>query len=248
MTAATFDPGAAMAEFAAAGRALGPAPKRRFVRRPNHSPVRRDSHPVEAADHFYRPVSFRERLTIIDQVTAWSADQRERGLEPLTASAKHILRVMLTDLWPFGKEGERGAFDFALSYIAARAKRSKQTVVHALQQLARCGVVEWIRRCEPGDDPDGPAFVQATNAYRFGLPAKVREWWEARTAARAARKRARTVPEDQEHREAQAAAAAAQTGYCGHRAHQDKLRREAAIKTKHLIQGPGAAAYRAALE
>lgn len=246
MTDATFDAAAALADFNAAGRALGSralgsAPKRRFARRPNHSPVRRDSHPLEAADGFYRPISFRERATIVDQVTRWSAEQRKGGIEPLTASAKHILRTMLLDLWRFGEEGERGVFDWALSYIAARARRSKQTVVHALQQLARAGVVEWIRRCEPNDDPDGPAFVQATNAYRFLLPVKVREWVEARQAASAARKRARTVPEDQEHREAEQAKRAASDGWCGERAYRDKLRREAAIKSARNAKGPGVA-------
>lgn len=252
MTAAACDAGAltlatVQAEMARTAPVIERAARRRSHRRPNHSPVRRDSRPAEAATDFYRSVTFEERCSIIDGAIAWSDAQRESGIEPLTASTKHILRTMLLRMWKWGEAGDQGVFDWALSEIAAAARRCKQTVVAALKQLADHGLVEWMRRCMPNDDPDGPPFIQTTNAYRFLMPDKIRAWLASRDEKKAAAKAAREAPppDDAEAAATEAEAARnADPAWNWLKAHKLKELAERA----HLFQGPGAAALRRRLE
>lgn len=211
-------------------------------------PVLRHSYPEEAAEGFWTPLPFRERVEILDAARAWSRKQREQGKEPLTASMLHVLQVMFTEIWPHGDAGEKGAFDHAIDYIALKAQRCRQTVVATLQRLRDHGFLEYIRRCRRGDEDGGPKWVQATNAYRFRLPPAIREFWESIKAKRAARKAARTTPEDAETAAAAREAQRQQMGEWDHeRAHGQKVATEALRATAHLVQGPGAAAYRAKL-
>ncbi|MBP6876578.1 MAG: hypothetical protein KBC34_01030 [Phenylobacterium sp.] len=204
--------------------------------------MRRSSRPQGEAAGFYRALSRNERDHIVRVSVQYAEAHREKGVAPLTPSTIHVLRVMLYDLMDWST----GALDDAYEYIALKARRSYQTVVTAIGQLERQGVLEKLRRVRPAEDPDGPRWVQDTNAYRFGLPAAYQRWWSERKAAKEARRRAREVPDD--HAVAEQAAEAANAAHDADFETQRAAEARAAWRDRQRtrdVRGPGAAAYRA---
>lgn len=213
--------------------------------RTGRAPIRRLSRPAEEAEDFFRPLSRAERDHIVRVSVQFAEAHRAKGVAPLTPSTIHVLRTMLYDLMDWTS----GVMDDAYEYIAKKARRSYQTVVTAIAQLERQGVLEKLRRCRRSEEGEGPPWVQDTNAYRFALPERYRRWWAERKAQREARRREREVSDDQLVAEASAAAAnaAQDVEWEQHQAEAAKAAWKAQERARD-IRGPGAAAYRARLE
>ncbi len=211
----------------------------------NRAPVRRSSQPSDDAAAFYRPMSKAQRDHLVRVARMYAEAHRKRGVAPLTASTLQVLRTMIYELMDW----TTGALDDAYEWIARKSGRSYQTVVTAIGELERQGLLEKMRRCRRNEDPDGPPWVQDTNAYRFDLPRKYREWWQKRRDLREAKRVEREVPDDHQH-----ATEAAGRAHDAARAEDltDQARAaKAAWKSQELtrdVRGPGAAAYRARLE
>lgn len=209
------------------------------------APVRRSSRPSDDAADFYRPMSKAQRDHLVRVARMYAEAHRKRGVAPLTASTLQVLRTMIYELMDW----TTGALDDAYEWIAKKSGRSYQTVVTAIAELERQGVLEKMRRCRRNEDAEGPPWVQDTNAYRFDLPRKYREWWQQRRNQREAKRREREVPDDYEHAAA-AADSAREAGRAEDLADEAKAAK-AAWKAQELgrdVRGPGAAAYRARLE
>jgi hypothetical protein len=84
----------------------------------------------------------------------------------------HILHALLFECldWKTGR--------CAPTYddLAEKTGHARDTIAGALARLAKAGILERLRRFQrvEGADGKGPQVVQAPNAYRFALPARLR--------------------------------------------------------------------------
>lgn len=203
------------------------------------APVRAGSpgHVDEA--RFVHRQSRNERIRQYRIIEAWNEAHRVRGRAPLTPSTMTILWVLLTVLL----DEASGKLDAALAWIAKVSKRAYQTAVRAVAALEAAEIFIVQRRSRPGDDPNGPKWVQDTNLYRFQLPAKIRAWHEARQAAQARRMKAR-APEDHDHAQESGEAANAEAEAAWAHDVSEKAKDEAAsaaLEAAQRARGPGAA-------
>jgi hypothetical protein len=209
-------------------------------------PLRRHK-PGQQGAHGWAPsnLSLAERRHLVRVAQAYARENRgEHGVAPVTASALHLLEVMLFELM----DRVTGELEPALVTIAKVGRRAYQTAVDAVRQLEALEIFTVIRRQREGGEGE-PQWVQDTNAYIVHLPQKLHDWWLARKAGRAARERFRTVPDDAEVAEAQAEiqrAAWAREDLEAEAAAAREAHRQAQLRRD--IRGPGAAAYRARFE
>lgn len=203
------------------------------------APVRAGSPGGADVPRHCRNMSYAERAEVCRMLDEWSEANRVAGVAPLTASTRWVLRAMLFKCMDWVS----GRLDSSLSWIAHVSRRAYQTAVAAVAQLEELGVLKVQRRSRPGDDPNGPRWVQDTNLYAFEIPKKIADWWAQREGERAARRKAR-APEDFDH--AQEAALregeAAERDWAEHvssSAKDEAARRDLAAAQR--ARGPGAA-------
>lgn len=214
-------------------------------RQEERAPLRRWQPGQQQGDGFCRPMSKAERDHLWKVARLYSKAHRVKGVAPITHATLEVMRTMLYELMDW----TTGELTPAYVWIATKSRHGYATAVAAVTQLESLGILHKQRRQTRNDDPDGPMWVQDTNAYRFELPAKLRTWWSAYKADKAERARLRTVPEDQETRirTAEAANAAEDEAWGVQASEADKAARREAARARPVF-GPGAAAYRAKLE
>lgn len=133
-------------------------------------PVRRGSLRAGSVEHrFWRPTSRRQARLVVLAARRFELSRRRKGRRngPLGAVALEVLDLM-ANLVDF----RTGRLEPSLVTLMRRLKRSRDAIVRALHNLRAHGFLDWIRRYATADDAStGPRLVQATNAYRLGLPA-----------------------------------------------------------------------------
>jgi hypothetical protein len=143
--------------------------------------VRRNSSPFEAGEAFFRPLL---KMTVVhimrgaERLAVRSMKARGRGrvkrlhAGELRLPDLHILHALLFECldWKTGR--------CAPTYddLAEKTGHARDTIAGALARLAKAGILERLRRFQrvEGADGKGPQVVQAPNAYRFALPARLR--------------------------------------------------------------------------
>jgi len=187
-----------------------------------------------------------ERRFLMRLLETYANEHRGKGgVAPLTASSLQVARTMLFVLMP----RHSGRLDHAYSWIAKHARRVYQTACASVAQLEALGVLVVQRRCRRGDGPESPPWVQDTNLYRFEVPPKLMAWWNARNAWREDRARAR-APVDALNAQAEGRRRNAQDEASWARWQSDLARAERKAEDRRLagvVQGPGAAAFRASV-
>jgi hypothetical protein len=208
------------------------------------APVRRESVSSEDSDAITRFMPIGDRRFLMRLLETYAAEHRGKGgAAPLTASALHVAKTMLFVL--MGPKS--GRLDHAYSWIAKHSRRVYQTACASVAQLERLGVLVVQRRCRRGGGPEAPPWVQDTNLYRFEIPPKLMAWWNARKVRRESTAR-RRAPADALHAEAEAAARNTSQEAEWDHWRSELARAERKAEDRRLaavVQGPGAAAFRA---
>lgn len=108
---------------------------------------------------------------------------------PIGTAGLEVLRYLLDTI-----DRRTGMLYPAIATIAGALGRATQTVVNALRRLRDCGFLEWQRRVEPTGEKGlrGPQVRQASNLYRFTVPAELQRQIEV------------PLPDDEEWRRRQA--------------------------------------------
>lgn len=112
-----------------------------------------------------------ERRARMKAAARYDDDTKEPG-KPWGALGPNGLRVYKHILK--SRDYKTGRFDQAAATIARALRISRQTVHAALRRLKQAGLVDWLRRSRPIEDPEpfGPQVEQISNAYLLPLP----EW------------------------------------------------------------------------
>lgn len=73
-----------------------------------------------------------------------------------------------------------GRLEPAIATIAAAIGRSYSATHDALKRVRDAGLLSWIRRSKPVDNPEpgGPLVQQITNAYVLLIPEGLKGWWQ----------------------------------------------------------------------
>jgi hypothetical protein len=136
-------------------------------------PVRRSSYNVgEREDRFYKPIPKSEIFARMTAAKSYNRTHKEAGKRngPLGHIGIEILEALYAMVCR-----RTGRLDPAIATICERVKRAPSAVCKALAALKQHGIIDWIRRTEPVDNPGrGPQVRQISNAYRLDLPAKAR--------------------------------------------------------------------------
>lgn len=151
----------------AAGVAGNKVKKRTFqpVRRNSRSPGERELRAWKQHNVF----GAQERRARLKAAARYEDDTKQPG-KPWGALGPNGLRVYKHILK--SRDYKTGRFDQAAATIARALRISRQTVHAALRRLKAAGLVDWLRRSRPIEDPDpfGPQVEQITNAYLLPLP------------------------------------------------------------------------------
>lgn len=149
--------------------------------------VRRGSVDVEdRRAQVYRPIgdgTLSGALSWIDcllkAVAEWDDLERRRGgARPLGLHGMRVLETLLGRRGGVAIDFRTGRLDPAIDTIARAAHVARATVIRALAQLKRLGILDWVRRTEKtgADGVFAPQRRQISNAYFLtpeGLPARV---------------------------------------------------------------------------
>lgn len=113
--------------------------------------------------------SARERRARLKAAARYDDDTKQPG-KPWGALGPNGLRVYKHILK--SRDYKSGRFDQAAATIARALRISRQTVHAALKRLKAAGLVDWLRRSRPIEDPEpfGPQVEQISNAYLLPLP------------------------------------------------------------------------------
>ena len=111
----------------------------------------------------------KERRARLKAAARYDDDSKQPG-KPWGALGPNGLRVYKHILK--SRDYKTGRFDQAAATIARALRISRQTVHAALRRLKQAGLVDWLRRSRPIEDPEpfGPQVEQISNAYLLPLP------------------------------------------------------------------------------
>lgn len=137
---------------------------------------------------------------LLKVVAEWDDQERQRGgARPLGLHGMRVLETLLGRRGGVAVDFKTGRLDPAIDTIARAARVARGTVIRALAQLKRLGILDWVRRTEKtgADGIFGPQRSQISNAYFFtpeGLPARVAQRLRDLLARRRVRREGTTPP------------------------------------------------------
>lgn len=138
-------------------------------------PIRRDSHPADAGDAFFRPVT-KELVVRIQRAAerlvkiSMRARGKGRRWGELTPIDVQVLEAMLFRFmtWSTGK------LDCSYDQLQEATGRARDTIARALERLAAVGILKKLRRFVRTEiEGKGPQVHQVTNAYAVELPRRL---------------------------------------------------------------------------
>jgi hypothetical protein len=124
-------------------------------------PVWHDSTPADVKFH---PLPKKKAVRIYHEAREFERRTRQRGRQDgaLGRNGLAVLHAMIFDFLNFAS----GRLDPGYAEIARMANISKRSAARGLAALKRCGVLNWVRRCENFIDATGRyCRAQLTNAY-----------------------------------------------------------------------------------
>ena len=124
-------------------------------------PVWHDSTPADVKFH---PLPKKQAIRIWHQARRFERDTRQPGRQDgvIGRNGLAVLHSLIFDFLNF----KSGRLDPGYAHVARMANISKRSVARGLAALKRCGVLNWIRRCENFIDEAGRyCRAQVTNAY-----------------------------------------------------------------------------------
>ncbi len=117
---------------------------------------------------------------LLETIEEWDDFERRRGgARPLGLHGLKVLKALVgrSKHARVPIDFKTGRLDPAIDTIAAAARVGRGTVIRALANLKRLGVLDWVRRTKTTDNAGGygPQREQISNAYFFclNLPARV---------------------------------------------------------------------------
>jgi hypothetical protein len=133
-------------------------------------PVWHDSTPADVKFH---PLPKKQAVRIYHQAREFERRTRQPGRQDgaLGRNGLAVLHALIFDFLNFAS----GRLDPGEDAIAAMANISKRSVARGKAALQRCGVLNWVKRCENFvDDAGRYCRAQLTNAYGIIQPSQWR--------------------------------------------------------------------------
>lgn len=145
--------------------------------RRTHQPIRRHSRPAGSCEGvFWRRIDRQERTKLMAAARRYELVTRHERRDEQPNTQNGALGLMALEVLEYLlnlMDRRTGRLEPSIDYLAAKLRRSRNTIIRALQALRAHGFLDWIRRYVPtGNEGRGPQVQQTSNAYRLFLPAR----------------------------------------------------------------------------